>query len=1017
MKKSTLLFSLGFAGALFFSGSFLLKSINKTESRKEKKSENTIAEEYVKLSNFLHANTESGRVEFNDYINAVKQATLLKSSGSRAGSLGLNWESMGPDQTGGRTRAILVDNQNPNLIFAGAAGGGIWTSEDGGETWNVSASWREASGGNIFNCIMTITQSNSGTIYVGTGEGFAGTAPGNGVYKSTDHGTTWTHLASTDIINPLNPNFGERWSVVNKLSVSPTDDQHIFASLANYGLVESKDGGVTWAKPSAISPNTSSGDVSFGSDDNLVYAVIGGNKVWRSNDGGATWTNLTATAPLSLYLSPAGRTQIAIAPSDNNYVYISANGPGAGCLTGVYRTTDGGITWSVLLSGGSTVDPMAQPGGGVGGGAGCQGFYDHAIAVVPNDRTKIYVAGITLWSYSEGLSWKKSDKIGGEGGGYTDPHYIHADKHCIVFDPSNPERMFIGHDGGVSRTIEAKSGFPTPTFKSIDKNYIVTQFYAMGAGRQGDMIAGSQDNGTSYIDFSGNTSRARKESRGGDGFFCDISHLVSTVMFASVYVGDMERSGNKGSSYATFFDNNIDNDGDGEPGTNPGGSAFRTFGVLTETEDALTSTKVSKYINYISTFKNITSDPILSGTTVVVTNPAGVKFNYTLLADLAPDATVMVSQVIPTGTEISVNSASATTFLHTLVSDLAAGDSLILTDRLESRFFLGTNPALFTGSGRVGVWVCTNPLNISQSPKWFPVPGISGEVYALAQSADANVIYVSSGSTLWRISGFNTATYNYAAALTSGVPGSSISGLTTTVCSVPTSRFISGIAVDPNDNNHVLLARGGYSSGGGNVMKSTDGINFTDISGALPNMPVYDVVIDASNRDNYILGTELGFWTSSDAGANWLEENGGFGWVPVYRLRQLALFEKSCMVVYAATHGRGMWRTTTRTNVGCRTNVGIEEATKTPLSPNAVINVFPNPLTDNGNVSFDLNESSKVDISIFSLTGRLISKKTINGSVGKNTIAFEMQNQTAGSYIVAVKAGNSETRSKLFIKK
>ena len=1013
MKKSTLLFSLGFAGALFFCGSFMLKTMTKTDARKEHKTEAQIAEEYVKLSNFFHTNMETGRVDFMDYMNAVKQAQALRSMGSRAGSLNLNWEEMGPDNVGGRTRSILVDKQNTNLIFAGAASGGLWMSEDGGDNWKLSTAWRDAAGGSIFNAIMSITQSNDGTLYIGTGEGFAGSAPGNGVYKSTDHGTTWTHLASTDIINPLNPNFGERWSVVNKVSVSPTDANHVFAALANYGLVESKDGGATWAKPAAISSNNNSGDVCFGIDDNLVYAVINGNKVWRSNDGGVTWTNLTASAPLSLYLSPASRTQIAIAPSDNNYVYLSANGPGAGCLTGVFRTTDGGISWSTLLSGGSTTDPFAQP----GGGSGCQGFYDHAIAVVPNDRTKIYIAGITLWSYSEGLSWKRSDKLGTEGASYDSPHYIHADKHCIVFDPTNPERMFVGHDGGVSRTINANSGFPTPAFKSIDKNYSVTQFYAMGAGRKGDMIAGSQDNGTSYIDFNGNTSKARKESRGGDGFFCDISHLVSTVMFASVYTGDMERSGNKGSSYATFFDNNIDNDGDGEPGTNPGGSAFRTFGLLAETEDAVTSTKQSKYVNYISTYKNSTSAPILSGSVVVVTNPAGVKFNYTLPSDLAPDSIAIIAQSIASGSEISITSATGTTFLHTLVSTLAAGDSIFITDRLESRFFLGTNAGLFTGSGRVGLWVCTNPLNVSQSPRWFPIPGISGEVYALAQSADANVMYASSGSTLWRISGFNTATYNYAPALSSGVPGSSISGLTVTACSVPTSRWISGIAVDPNDDRHVLLARLGYSTAGGNVVKSTDGINFTDISGSLPNMPAYDVVIDASNRDNYIIGTELGFWTSSDGGTNWVEENNGVGWVPVYRLRQLPLYEKGCMVIYAGTFGRGMWRTTTRTNVGCKTNVGIEERAQTALSPTATLSIFPNPLTDNGNVSFDLNEASKVDISVFSLTGRLISKQTINGFAGKNTAEFNMENQAAGSYIIAVKAGNSDTRSKLFIKK
>lgn len=972
MKKSTLLFSVALAGTLLFSGTFILTSFDKKESHREKKSEAAIAEEYAKLQKMLHTNVETGRVEFSDYVNAVNQALALRSMGSRAGSLGLTWEEMGPDNVGGRIRTILVDKQNPNLIFAGSASGGLWVSEDGAATWKVSIPWRDASGGNVFNSVMSLSQSNDGVIYAGTGESFAGATPGNGIYKSIDHGATWTQLPSTSIIDPLNPNFGERWAQVAKVAVSPVNSSHVFASLKNYGLVESKDGGATWAKPSAITSNGSSDDVAFGNDDNLVYATIGGNKIWRSNDGGITWANCTATAPLSLNLAPAQRTHIAIAPSDNNYVYISANSP-SGCLVGVFRTTDGGITWSTLLLGGSTTDPFAQP----GGGSGCQGWYDHCIAVVPNDKTKMYIGGITLFSYSEGLSWKRSDKLGTEGAGYDNPHYVHADKHCIVFDPSDPNKMFVGNDGGVVRTTNASSGFPTPTFKSTDKNLNVTQFYSMGAGRTGEMIAGAQDNGTSLIDFKGNTSKSRKEARGGDGFFCDISHLVSTVMFASVYTGDMQRSGNKGSSFSSFFDNNIDNDGDGEPGINPNTSAFRTFGVLTESEDAITSTKQTKYINN-------------SGDS------------------------------LPVGSEVSMKSATGTTFLHTLTATLLAGDSITVTDRLEARYFLGTNPAsLAAGPGRVGLWVCTNPLNISQSPIWFPIPGINGEIYALAQSADANVIYAASvGGTLWRISGFNTATYNYAAALSSGAPGSSITGLTVTLCSVPVTRLISGIAVDPNDQNHVLLARAGYSASGGNVMKSTDGINFVDISSTLPNMPAYDVVIDASNRDNYIIGTEFGFWTSGNGGTSWTEENVGFGWVPVYRLRQLPLYEKSCMVVYAGTHGKGVWRTTTLTAPSCKTSVGIDEVpTNSNFNNGSDLLVFPNPMTNDGNISFDLVQASKVEVSIFSITGRLVSKQTYAGVKGKNTLNFDMQTQAAGTYVVAVKAGSGEAKSKIFIKK
>lgn len=960
MRKINLLFSLFAIIILSTATTAIYMNYNQeTVKHKSRKSEAQIAYEAFLYRQDLIKNVNTGVVDLQDHYNAIKQAELLRNNGSR-GALGLAWEEMGPDDVGGRTRAVLVDKNNSSHLFAGGVSGGLWESTNAGVSWKIVNSFRDLAGG-AYLPISCIAQSGN-TIYVGTGEGFNGTIPGNGIYKSTDNGATWTHLSSTSIPTLLTPGGGYTWSIVADVAVSSTNPDVVYASLPNSGLYKSIDGGTTWNKPAAIIPNASSTCVKIGNDENLVYASIGSNKLWRSNDGGVTWTNVVTSSNLGSLtgFGTTSRMQIAIAPSDNNYTYLSCSS-GSGCISGVFRTVDGGITWSQLLGAGSTTDPMAQP----GGGSGCQGWYDNCIAVVPSDKTKIYVGGITLYSFSDGLSWKRSDQLSTEGVGYESIHYVHADKHTIVFDPNNPEIMYIGHDGGVSKTSNANAGFPTPKFVSIDKDYRVTQFYGVSANNEGWMLAGSQDNGSRLIDFNGNTSRSSREARGGDGFASDMSRLNSNIMFASVYTSDMQRSGNKGISFGGFFDSKIDPDGSGEPGTCTDCSPFFTYGSLMETKTATNSIKKALY-------KNNTIDPIANGTTVQILSNTGVTFPFTLTTTLLP------------------------------------GDSIVTTDIYDAKFFLATSLSATPGCG---AWVCINPLNITQNPKWFKLP-IPQEMKSIDFSSDGNIAYIGCGATLYRLSGLNTATYNY----TTGV----ISGLTVKTCQVPApAREIRGISVDPNNSSHVVIARSGYGSNVTILHTNTDTI-FTNVSGNLPTMPAYDVVIDANNPNNYIAATELGIWTTDNQGSTWVEENAGvggnnIGWTPVYRIRRTPLFDDACPVLYIGTHGRGMWRCTTLTPTSCKTNVGIKEQ-NTGLINNKSFTVYPNPTTDIANISLQLVDNSPIEINLLTLTGSLVSTQKIAGIAGKNEFNVNMSTLAAGSYIVSVKAGAKETLSKIIIK-
>lgn len=935
----------------------------KTSSTKKKPhlNEAQIAYEAYLYRQSLIKNELTGEVNDADFYNAIREAKVLNASGSRA-ALGLEWEEMGPDNVGGRTRAILVDKNNSSHLIAGGVSGGLWESNNGGLNWQIISSFRDITGG-AYLSISCITQSGN-TVYVGTGEGFNGTIPGNGVYKSTDNGATWTHLSATGLPDIITPGTGTSWTRVTDIAADPTNPDKVFATTENGGLYQSTDGGLSWNKPALITGNNAAGCVKIGNDGSLVIATIGNKNIWRSNDGGVTWSNLTTSSSLGTQANYgiATRVQIAVAPSNNNYIYLSANSA-SGCISGVYRSTDGGVSWSTLLGAGSTTDPMAQP----GGGSGCQGWYDHCIAVVPNDETKIYIGGITLYSYSDGLSWKRSDQISSEGVRYDSPFYIHADKHTITFDPNNPEIMYIGHDGGVTKTNQANSGFPTPHFYSVDKDYRVTQFYGVAANYEGWMMAGSQDNGTQLLDYKGNTTRATTEARGGDGFACDMSRLNPNVMFASTYTSDMQRSGNKGISFGGFYDSKIDPDGNGEPGNCDGCSPFFTFGALMETKTATNST-------HKSTFKNTGSSTLTSGTVINVLSNTGVTFPYTL------------------------------------TTNLNAGDTIQVTDIYDAKFFLATDNTEATPG--CGVWVCTNPLNITQSPKWFKLP-ISIQMQAIDFSSNGDIAYIGCGSICYRVSGFNTATYNYTTA--------TISGLTVSTCAIPgTSRPVGGISVDPTNSNHVVVTRTGYGTSA-SVHRTTDGLNFTNVNNNLPKMPVYDVVIDAANPNNYIVGTELGIWTSDNSGSSWQQETNGklgnhMAWVPVYRLRRQPLFDEDCQVIYAGTHGRGMWRCTTLTPSSCKTTVGIKEAVAGNIEKRT-LQVYPNPISDITTVDFDLNAAASVDIAVIHINGTLVSTQKLSGVVGKNTAKVDLSSFANGTYIISVKSGSNETVSKTVIKK
>jgi hypothetical protein len=552
MKKKLLLLGLVAASAI---GAYpLWQQYSRQQAQAERIERNAEyveeeAQEWAGARDYLwrrKANPTTNAIDPADVFNARKKT--MQKAAERAGEL--NWEFLGPNDVGGRTRTIIVDRNNSNHLLAASVAGGIFVSYDGGLNWSDHPqNTQEVNGQPMFESMAFscgVQDPTNGDIYLGTGEGFyyyfgqgAGGVPGEGIYKSTDGGQTFRLLPSTRPSNANNANDG--WASINKITVAP--DGTIYAGTGGTGgtLKVSEDGGETWTTVPGV---TGQGFDVVVASNGTVHAFAGGS-YYRSTDGN-TFTMMSGTQTGKLPNSGA-RRRLAVSPTNPNKVYavyVLSNE----CTDKVYSTDNGGDFWYVIGDGDENFfEPM-------GNSVQCQGGYDLAIAVDPNNENRIFLAGVTLWSWSSTDNWMQIDNLFEDA---SNPYYIHSDKHDVVFDPNNPNRMYVVSDGGVS--VSNNPHLPQPTFKTMNKNYNITQFYSVAASLEGRVLGGTQDNGTQYVRFNGiNAMLSANEVNGGDGGYAEISHINSNVMFVGNPNGALYRSANAGDGFVVPFDETID---------------------------------------------------------------------------------------------------------------------------------------------------------------------------------------------------------------------------------------------------------------------------------------------------------------------------------------------------------------------------------------------------------------------------------------------------------------------------
>ncbi|MDX2147908.1 MAG: hypothetical protein SFZ23_10330 [Planctomycetota bacterium] len=437
-----------------------------------------------------------------------------------------NWTFRGPSNIGGRTRALLVDPTTPNVLIAGAVGGGIWRSTNSGATWiQVDDRLR-----NLAICSLERDPQNPNIICAGTGEGyFNGDAlSGTGIYKSIDRGLTWTLMPST-----------QSFDNVCRIAVSPADSNRILVAKRYGGVLLSTNAGASWTTAYGAQ---GSFFVDFNPSDptRAIAHVIDydfSSSQWfhralYSTNAGQTWQ--PAASGLTRVNDFNSRIELSYAPSDPNIVYASCGASGGK----VWRSNDGGVNYTLQTS--ETASTSV-------------GWYYNAIWVDPTNPNTLLVGAYHISrSINAGQSFTQVSN------GYINTTQPHPDVHLFVTDPgfngTTNRRVYVTTDGGVHRTDNVYTASTSAGWSSLQPSYNASQFYgAAGQMPSNRVVGGTQDNGTLRVIGS---STSATLTFGGDGGFCAVDPGDPNFMYGEYVNLQIHRSTNGGAS-ASYIYNGI----------------------------------------------------------------------------------------------------------------------------------------------------------------------------------------------------------------------------------------------------------------------------------------------------------------------------------------------------------------------------------------------------------------------------------------------------------------------------
>jgi hypothetical protein len=1033
----------------------------------------------------------------------VEQAAAIK-AGTK--SNGPEWVELGPDNIGGRTRAIAAV-PGTNTLYVGAISGGLWRSDNRGDNWTQVKSFPNL-------VIGSVAVAGNGDLYVGTGSYFDfnngngdSGGRGRGIYYSNDGGASWSAVTlatggSTIETAGGNPDYS--WNATDGLAPDPNEPNKVWcASVKGFGsLVD----GVFTGLPNGVNVNAAT-DVAIAPDGSYCLVATTGGAVYRSV--GEDFTDLESISQGlgtngMLPTSGISRARVGIAQTEVNEgdgyngfaLYATSNS----LFRGLYYSGQSGEegTWDEIWPGEiQTATPLPYG----------QGFYDLALGVSMANPTLAYVGGVELWR--SGFNQQAEQAAAPvDFAGF--PYGVHADVHEIIFvdDSTSNGVMYVATDGGIYRSID--NGY---SYTACNRDYNVTQFYGIAHSAGSAVLGGTQDNGSLMIPGDGYflSDQMAVDVNGGDGFDCAISQVTEAVGYEYAWFAASQNGGLTRGTLAPGAVNNIGafydanfiglDEPDGELGqfytctrlfedfsdtlySQNHVTLINTFGqdsvggvytlqtssqnlpfefnmgedtlhfydsivrperILSEplTEDPdyfwLNPQLATQDIQCLVVQDTVGYDtmlietPVVLDSTVLIVNEQGDSLYFTVEVPTGDiDSTFVVSPIVESSESCDTVYIHAADVLYNIPEHLKVRDpyNTMFAIGLNGNYTVGSPPNQVQVPNR-GVWITREALNFNTNPSWIRVAdcpqGVSGtkaiEFVETGASKGDVMFFTGWNGSVTRVSGLRNV-YSQ----------DDVDQLEVKTILAGAGGAVTGLSVDPNDANHVVVTVGGYTNVPGQGVRkvretfnalapdfnqSTDWENiWTD---DFPNMPCYDVVIDAADAsgETIVVGTEFGVFVTENGGDTWEISNDGMSndagfTAAVHDLKQQFRSSNAWSdvtnagAIYAGTHGRGIFMTGSIVT-------SVEEAEETAVA-GASWNIFPNPVATGELNLPTLGWQGNATVEVFDLTGRRwVNDQRQVGGVER--VTANVSDLPAGYYVVRMSQGGKSQAARFMVQR
>ena len=971
---------------------------------------------------------------------------------------------IGPNNIGGRVRAIIVDQRDTNneTLYAGGVAGGLYTKNINDPEWNYIP-YFQANGTELTLPISNMVQLPDNTILIATGESkyqkgynFSPLAPlGRGIFRFNPEDQTFQVISNTVPTTPA-----DNFAAVNKIVCMPNGNAVIVyvatpTGLYRWNIASEAD----WNTAPAVIYNGVVDDIELNQPRNLAF-FTSGNKLFKIGNvtGNSNPVNISGTNPA--FAAPNTRIELALAPTNSSYLYAMVLADNY--MENVYLTKDQ-QNWTKLAT--STVSPFVYSDANICG----------SLTVDPQNEDKIYVGGDAIWigqGYVEGsyYQWTKSsyseyDLNMGDymASVFSNPMFVHSGIHNIATATKDGlTQYYIATDGGVFST-EYMS-----VFTNINRGMNISQINGLAVCPDGSIIAGAHSNGCPFIE-------ARMDHYGGD-----IDSSWYDQGSTTNHIANILWTGNGGQVAASMFQQYAPMNRRYIFTSSNNGKLGRSYADYNDYTNTQTWSSMEEFTSSLNTGGNPVTQVALweTNTNTVINDTLVFKIDTNATChgyrnDSLGDWRMSVGFTVKANDTIITYSQKNVYYPVTYVADhdfvVEEGTTCKIVNPLQSRMFAVVKSNLNKKSTIMMNWYPTDASKVWRDAdqenfdvimNWSRVYMVdntdSSIIHAIAVSNDGNALFatvddpIHETSTLVRVSGFNTAV-DYSQSLWSirQQMNCDLNDYRLTIDTLRVfNRMITALTTNVRPNTDgVIITFGGFDATEANVLymdnASAAEPTFTDKSVAGKAIPVYSAMVEITTGEVYV-GTENGVYVTSEQTFNgtpsWTTY-GAFDGVPVTAMYQQTrelpiarytmhtgtnvenyVFAKTKYpyAMYFGTYGRGIFMDSTyvtdhENEIVDSTdyNQGINEV----AFNNGCVKVYPNPATSIANIDINIPVAGSAIVKVYDLSGKVVFNDNLGSlSAGNYSHAINCQNLSKGMYIVNVIVGNQSAATKLIVR-